>query len=129
MYRLPQPLPPTDYPALLRHSTTWIPDAIGVPRSIVERASDLAGQVTYSVGRTEAIARHLLALAACQAGWVSAVARIPLFKAPGLLLADARRERFYWSLDPGLPPAFQEAAVTEITALLKRGVHVRDTAR
>jgi hypothetical protein len=115
-------IPPSDYAALLRHSTTWLPEELGVPRAIVQEARSLAGQVASAVGRREAVARHLLALAACRVGWMSSVARIPLFQAPGLLLADPRNEVFYWSLDPGMPWRFEEAATGRLAPLLSEQV-------
>ena len=111
--------PATAYPALLRRATTWLPEELGVPRAIVQEARLLGNQVAYAVGRREAVARHLLALAACRIGWMSSVARVPLFQAPGLLLADPRTETFYWSLDPGLPRRFEDAATQQLAPLLR----------
>jgi hypothetical protein len=113
-------VPPSQYPALLRRSSTWLPEEAGVPRAIVQEARGLAGQVAHTVGRREAIARHLLALAACRVGWMSSVARIPLFQTPGLLLADPRNEAFYWSLDPGVPLRFEDAATRRLAPLLQQ---------
>jgi hypothetical protein len=83
-------------------------------------ARALASQVAYAVGRRDAVARHVLALAACHAGWMSRVARVPLFQTPGLLLAEPRTETFYWSLDPGVPWRFEEAATLRLAPLLAR---------
>lgn len=106
---------------LLRRSTSWIPEQLGVPGRARREARRLARQVAASqaVGRREAVARHLLALAACRVGWMWSVAHIPLFQTPGLLLADPRREAFYWSLDPGLPGAFERDAVDRLARLLR----------
>ena len=116
---LPPPLPPAHYPSLLRHSTTWLPEEVGVPRAVVRLARQLAAQIANTVGRREAIARHLLALAACEAGQMACVARIPLFQAPGILVADPHSESFYWSLDPGVPASFEGSAVSQLAAALK----------
>lgn len=89
-----------------------------MPRAVTREARKLAATVTFAVGRREAVARHILALAVCGAGWMSLVARIPLFKAPGLLLADPVRESFYWSLDPGVPGEFEARAVELLVPLL-----------
>jgi hypothetical protein len=102
----------------MRRSTTWLPEQLGLPPSATRLARALATQASFAVGRREAVARHLLALAACRAGWLALVARVPLFYTPGLLLADPRREAFYWSLDPGLPRAFEDAAIARLTPLL-----------
>jgi hypothetical protein len=110
--------PATVYPVLLRRASTWLPEELGVPRAIVQEARALGSQVGYAVGRREAVARHLLALAACRVGWMSSVARVPLFQTPGLLLADPRAEAFYWSLDPGLPHRFEESATKKLAPLL-----------
>jgi hypothetical protein len=104
----------------MRRSTTWLPEQHGLPPGATRLARSLAAQASFAIGRREAVARHLLALAACRAGWLAPVARVPLFYTPGLLLADPRRETFYWSLDPGLPPAFEDAALADLTPLLAR---------
>lgn len=119
MPRLPAPLPPSEYPVLLRRSTTWLPEHLGVPRDVLHEARKLAGQATFAKGRRDAIARHLLLVAACRTGWMSFVARIPLFHTPGLLVADPRREAFYWSLDPGLPTGFESTAAERLAELLR----------
>lgn len=121
MAPLPPPLPPADYPVLLRRSTSWLPEELGVSAAVRREARRLARQVAASqaAGRRDAVARHLLALAACRVGWMWSVARIPLFQAPGLLLADPRREAFYWSLDPGLPVGFERDAVNRLAMLLR----------
>ena len=116
---LPPPLPPTDYPVLIRRSTTWLPETVGVSKTAIREARKLASTITFAVGRREAVARHLLALACCRVGRTSFVARIPLFQAPGLLLADPRREAFYWSLDPGVPGSFEERAGGVLADLLR----------
>lgn len=90
-----------------------------MPRSVVQEARRLAAGVTFAGGRCDAIVRHLLALAVCQSGWMSLVARVPLFHAPGLLLADPHREAFYWSLDPGVPGPFEASAVARLASLLR----------
>jgi len=123
--RVPPVLPPSHYTVLLRRSTTWLPEDLGVPRAIVQEARSVATQVACAVGRREAVTRHLIALAACRIGWMWSVARIPLFQTPGLLLADPRGEAFYWSLDPGLPRHFEESATDVLAPLLRRAVQGR----
>ncbi len=121
MSRLPPPLPPSDYPVLLRRSLTWRPEELGLARVVVRQARTLAGRLAHTPGRRDAIARHLLALASAQAGRISVVARIPLFQAPGLLLADPERETFYWSLDPGLPDSAEREAVVRLARMIAPG--------
>lgn len=117
--RLPPPQPPANFAVLLRRSSTWIPEAVGIPRNVVREARKLAGEVASGVGRRDAIARYIVAVAASRTGTVSLVARIPLFRTPGLLIAHPAREAFYWTVDPMVPPSFEERAAEIIAATLK----------
>ena len=116
---LPPPLPPTDYPVLLRRSSTWIPEAAGIPNSVVREARRLASEIASGAGRRDAISRYVVALGASQVGRVWLVARVPLFRTPGVLIADPARESFYWTLDPILPPEFERRASEVIAAALR----------
>lgn len=116
----PSVLPPADLPTLLRRSTTWDPGPPGIPRHVMRQARQQAAEIARTVGRRNAIAHYLLARAACDAGWMSLIARVPLFQTPGILLADPHREALYWCLDPGLPRGSEEGARSRLAGLLRQ---------
>ncbi len=113
----PRHLSPTEFRSFVRRSTTWQPDEAGIPAEVIGEARRLAADVAQTPGRQEAVARHLAALGACRVGWITCVGRAALFQAPGLLLADPRREALYWSLDPGVPTTFENACIERLRPL------------